>query len=214
MVYTRYRRRRRYVKRSFGRRTYKSRFQSKKRRIFKSKLVQVVKAAEMKRIEIARTFAPLFSTQTYTYASTVSQGMGVLDRIGARLTLAYFEMRAFIRQDSALASDSIRIVLFTVKGDTFVAAPASIFSGGAANVIATYDPDSKGQFQVLIDKTYSFSVTGNLTRHIHWKKKFKLDVKYQNTLDSSRQQELVLMLISNAGNLAISFDSRVKFFDS
>lgn len=208
----RYKRKRRYarpVRRSF-RRSFK------KKRVFRSKLRDLVKSVEMKRIFQTRAFSTLGIPENLFYANSISRGTGQGQRIGNKVLLKYFECRIFIRQDATLPSNLFRVMLVHAKTPSIAADPTDVFASSAQLFDSMYSIDNAGQYAVLIDKVYNFSVTGNLTRYVHWRKKLNIEVRYVEGLTSEEQQELILMLIPRIAlpsSFAVSLDSRVKFVD-
>jgi len=117
-------------------------------------------AGEAKYIDIANTTYPCDTTGSITHVSVVPQGTSVNTRVGRKCELKYFQMRGYLRQNSAAVYNNVAVYLVWDEQPN-KALPAVTDILDAANAQALSKRENVQRFKII--KKWRYALTGNTT---------------------------------------------------
>lgn len=130
----------------------------------------------------------------------VSQGTTDLTRIGNKITVRSFLLRLSIVPNAVQGYNFLRAILVRDKQPNGVLLTiAQLLQTGAGGYQSAINDNNGTRFKVLFDRTYTVDVDANGAQVDKQFKKLKFVVNYPDTATTPTTNDLVFVLISDAG---------------
>lgn len=172
------------------------------------------------------------TTQFYKLTS-ITQGVGDIQRIGDEVSLKSVFVRMFTQFNSSPQDRNpiIRVIIFQWNEDDASALPVASdilqdvgILGIPGQIVRQYTIDKDRKYTVLFDKLFNHSLTGGqdvITSEVFIDKKFNRKIQYGNGVTSGINQ--LYMMVQTSDNLGvaasnelplITFSARVRYYDA
>ncbi len=187
-----------------------------------AKYLKGIVNVEFKNHDTSATLASRGSTIAIISLTSIAQGDSTNQRDGAQCKITSIRFRYTITQDPTAVATQVRVMVVLDKQTN-----QAIYTGGdlladvTVNdaVIAPRNLDNMRRFQVLMDRTHSFSESGTLTSTHSFIKKVNIMLRFDNAaaaITSMTENSLSLLFVSNeaTNTPTVTHHSRLRFVDN